>query len=322
MNILLTLDCSLDCAYCFARACRTEAALQEMPVSELEQITSTLDPCNDPVRLMGGEPTLHSQYPEIMKALKKAQGFSVTVFTNGLQSILRQTLPALPDSILLNLNDWQTYSEIQKVTIQENAAALGDRISLAYTITAPDFDLSAHRRLILDHGLRPVIRLGLAQPVVGGDNGYLPDGDLPAAHQAVVAWADLLARDGIRICLDCGFMRCHFNDTEMETLIRAGAVLNFQCRPTLDIGPGLRVWRCFAFSSGPGVDWRDYQDGGLLRDLFQARDQECRLGRGSCEYASGGWCQGGCLARSMTHQGKASVEAEGLFLRNVGVNTL
>jgi len=255
-------------------------------------------PGRDPVRLMGGEPTLHSQYPVIIKRLK-TQGYDVVVFTNGLQPVLRQTTPDLPDAILLNLNDWSTYSKRQQTEINENLSDLADRISLAYTILSPDFDLSTHRELILTEKLRPLVRLGLAQPVFGGDNTYLPDADLPSAHQSVVKWAEALAKDGIRLSLDCGFMRCLFSDADIEALVRASTVINFDCTPTLDIGPGLRVWRCFAFSADEGASWVDFPEELRMSAWFKSQndpgDEDCC----NCAHWKNGWCSGGCLARRM-----------------------
>lgn len=317
MNLLLTLDCSLNCDYCFARTRRAAGPRREMTLAELEVILLTLDPDRDPVRLMGGEPTLHSRYAEILTLLK-ARGYWVVVFTNGLQPILRETAPALPDEVLLNLNDWASYSEAQQTAILTNLRALGRRVGLAYTITRPGFDLSVHRRLTLELGLRPVIRVGLAQPVLDGDNRYLPDADLPAAHTAVARWAQRLSVDGVRLSLDCGFMRCHFDEAALEMLVRAWTALRFDCRPALDVGPGLRVWRCFAFSSGSGLPWAAVWEGKAHFD-FDALPNNVRQACRKCSFHAEGWCQGGCLARTLQKQNLVRDEnPAGLIFENVG----
>ncbi|MDY6873414.1 MAG: radical SAM protein [Chloroflexota bacterium] len=298
MNILLTLACNLDCEYCFARARRSAMTRQEMTMAEVETVVSRLDPDRDMVRLMGGEPTLHDQYPRILKHLLDG-GFAVTVFTNGILPTLRETAPYLPEQILLNLNDWSSYSQAQREGIIRNLAALGDRVGLGYTVLNPDFDLGQHRRLILDYGLRPVIRIGLAQPVVGGANCYLPDADLDLAHRAVVRWARRLAADRIRLNFDCGFMRCKFSNADLGNLIRSRTALRFTCGPAVDVGPGLRVWRCMAFSAEPGLTWQEYLEGEQSGGAFPRRDEldwdNCR----NCGQRTSGACAGGCLARSV-----------------------
>lgn len=292
-----------------------------MTLSELELLLSAFDPSCDPVRLMGGEPTLHSHYPEIIKLLKN-RGFYVVVFTNGLHKILRNT-PQLPDKILLNLNDWTSYSIGQQLAIRANLSALGERIGLAYTILRPVFDLSMHRHLILEEGLLPAIRLGLAQPVIGGDNAYLSDVDLPEAHRAVVHWAKAFSDDGIRLSLDCGFMRCYFSDADIEDLVRAGTVLNFECLPTLDVGPGLQVWRCFAFSGSEGVPWGAFGEEGRLREWFTSKDAHNGVECIDCVHRVNNWCKGGCLARSMNQSvDQLALRHDGINLEIDGIETL
>ncbi len=94
-----------------------------MTLRELEWLLfNRMNPDVDEVRLMGGEPTLHSRYPEVMRLANK-HGTIVTVFTNGTQAVLRQTGPNLPYRVLLNLNDWSFYSEGQQTEILNNLAA-------------------------------------------------------------------------------------------------------------------------------------------------------------------------------------------------------
>jgi hypothetical protein len=305
LNLLITTACNLDCSYCFARSLQVHQASQqdrqvyhEMTCAELDKVVSSLDPKKDPVRLMGGEPTLHSKYPEILRCLK-SRGFQVWVYTNGIQAALRQMAPLLPDRILLNLNDRSFYSEEQVKDIRENLAYLGERVALGHTINQPDFDLEWHRRLILAEGLQPMIRLGLAQPVIGGDNDYLPDADLPAAHAAVARWAKRLARDGIRLGMDCGFMRCHFSEADLEGLIRAGASLRFECRPVVDVGPGLETWRCYAFAHQEGLNWADFEGEAACREWFARRETNLSQACSQCQHHLNGWCQGGCRARTL-----------------------
>ena len=296
MNLLITTDCNLACDYCFAGSLRQGHVEREMSLPELEQGLSYLDKDQHEVRLMGGEPTLHSQYAEILRSLKR-RGYRVVVFTNGTCEQLRQTTPCLPDRVLVNVNDRDTYSAGQRKHIRENLAALGGRVELGYTITMPVFDLGWHCQLILETGCRPVIRLGLAQPVIGGDNVYLADNDLPEAHAAIARWAMRLAPDGIRLGMDCGFMRCLFSDQDIENLIRAGTALRFECSPAVDLGPGLQAWRCYAFSNQIGADWSSFKDEQACRAQFVRQDialpQRCT----DCQHWQSGWCQGGCRAR-------------------------
>lgn len=300
MNLLITTDCNLACPYCFAASLRTQGAAREMTLPEINQAVANLNPLQDPVRLMGGEPTLHSRYAEILSSLK-TKGFQVVVFTNGICESLRRTAPCLPDRVLVNVNDRDSYASGQRAELRKNLCALGNRAELGYTITRQDFDLGWHRQLILEEGCRPVVRLGLAQPVAGGDNAYLDDQDLPAAHASLALWATRLMADGIRLGMDCGFMRCLFSDQDIEALIRAGTALRFECSPTIDLGPGLQAWRCYAFSNQKGASWSDFPDEVACRDWFTGQDPVLPVQCAACQFLIEGWCQGGCRAR-VCHQ--------------------
>jgi hypothetical protein len=279
-----------------------------MTLAEVETVLARLDPDQDMVRLMGGEPTLHSRYPRILEMIQN-DGYAVTVFTNGISPALRETAPYLPEQILLNLNEWSSYSQAQRDGIIRNLSALGDRVSLGHTVLSPDFDLGRHRRLILDYGLRPVIRIGLAQPVVGGGNRYLPEAELPAAHRSVVRWARRLAADGIRLNFDCGFMRCRFSNADLVNLIRSRTVLRFECAPAADVGPGLRVWRCMAFSVGPGMTWQEYLAAEERGGAFAQRDALESDGCRDCGQRTRRAWGGACLARQYVAAERDSIPA-------------
>jgi len=298
MNLLITTNCNLSCPYCFSRPLQKGRSVREMTLPELETLLAGMDPHKTPVRLMGGEPTLHSQYREIIRLLKR-RGFQVVVFTNGTREALHRTAPWLPDRVLLNLNDRSFYLPDQTRTIEENMAALGNRIELGYTVSQPGFDLDWHRSLIQGEGLQTTIRVGLAQPVIGGDNVYLAEDDLPEAHASVLLWAKRLKRYGIRLSLDCGFMRCLYDDEDIEAFIRAGAVLRFECSPAVDVGAGLQSWRCYAFSNQTACKWLDFTDQKACLDYFKESDatrlQQCS----GCLHLESGWCQGGCKARAL-----------------------
>jgi len=285
-----------------------------MPLTEFKVLVSALSPEKDTIRLMGGEPTLHSRYTEIIRMLK-SQNYEVVVFTNGLREVLRTTSPCLPDRILVNVNDWELYSSAQKAAVRENLSFFGVRAGLGYTILESQFDLSVHRALILENHLQPVIRLGLAQPIIGGDNAYLPDSTLPEVHKQVVNWAETLANDGIRLSFDCGFMRRYFNDEDIEKLVRAHTMLRFDCTPSIDIAPGLRVMRCFAFSEFANPGWSDFDNIQHLNDWFLRQDTFLRQSLQEGDHPLIAQTRGECLARQWHRAERAGAFTE-LNLQN------
>jgi radical SAM protein with 4Fe4S-binding SPASM domain len=82
-NIILTQECNKNCSFCFAKQFRAESPLKEM---SLETVVSILDkkPFNS-IRLLGGEPTEHSQFETILY-LCLTRNLPVLVISNFLFS--------------------------------------------------------------------------------------------------------------------------------------------------------------------------------------------------------------------------------------------
>ena len=86
MNILLTDKCSNDCPYCFAKEkLEEDTKLNQMPFENYEKILAFLKKSKSGyVKLLGGEPMLHT---EISKIIKRASGDpdfnKISVFTGG-----------------------------------------------------------------------------------------------------------------------------------------------------------------------------------------------------------------------------------------------
>ena len=82
-NILLTEVCNMNCAYCFAKETMMAPPKKEMSLADFERLLVFLkNNRQNEVRLMGGEPTLHSQFKEIVD-LALSHSLKVKIFTNG-----------------------------------------------------------------------------------------------------------------------------------------------------------------------------------------------------------------------------------------------
>jgi radical SAM protein with 4Fe4S-binding SPASM domain len=309
-NILLTNSCNRRCPYCFALAqvelgvCK---AAWEMSEAELETVLGYLDFRRDAVSLLGGEPTLHSRFAEIVGEVA-ARHFPIKIFTNGTTPSLRHIPTAACNehlSIILNLNQPEFYTQRAWHEIEENARHFGPRMSLSFNVYEPVFSWNHLRKVILQGNLLRRVRIGVAQPVCGLNNSYLTEEDLPAASARLVEMAVDLARDGIALGFDCGFRACSFTDHQRGVLLECGAHLLFDCKPVLDIGPDLMVWRCFPFSSTKGVNLRDFPSLAAVAEHFDRTwAHACKIGNTpncpDCEHFES-VCRGGCLSRTVNH---------------------
>jgi len=306
-NLLLTNICNRNCPYCFALAqieAGTTRANWEMSWEELETILSYLNPHVDVVSLLGGEPTLHSKFKEIVTQVSN-KGYPIKIFTNGTTASLRGIHGIAPHDIriILNLNMPDTYNVKEWKQIETNCMLLKDQIALSFNIYKPDFSWEYIKEAILQWELKRSVRIGIAQPIKGMNNAYLQEKDLQPASSRLVTMAEDLAIHGITLGFDCGFRACTFTKEELGILAECGTHFLFACKPVLDIGPQLMTWRCFPFSVGPGVTLTDFSSLKEVERYFtekwasiqkKGNTDEC----GECRNMQIASCNGGCLSRS------------------------
>lgn len=307
-NILLTNFCNRNCPYCFAKA-RVETGTTrvdwEIGWGELNQILEYVDPRTMPVGLIGGEPSLHFQFADIVREILR-RGYEVKLFTNGTTPSLREIRTSRRDAIhlLANLNSPDSYLPEEWNQIEANCRYFGEQIGLSLNIYSADFTWDYLRRAVLDWGLQRRLRVGIAQPIVGAGNCYLSEENMKPAMARLVTMAHDLGRDGISLGLDCGFRACAFTPDQLAELVIHGTEFLFQCSPILDIGPDLMVWRCFPFSSQAGVPLRGFPSLSAVSDHFEARYSRWSAvgnteGCPRCGNLKTGSCRGGCLARTV-----------------------
>lgn len=308
-NILLTNYCNRNCPYCFAKdkvELDTIDPLWEMPESDFSTILTYLKPGHDWVSLLGGEPTLHSRFKEIVYK-STSLGYRVKIFTNGTTARLREISAFIPDqsiNIILNLNEIGSYRPDELDQIEKNCYAFRKQLSLSFNIYSPDFTWNHIKEIILKHSIKPSVRIGITQPIKGASNLFLLEKDMRVTCRRLVDLAEDLAVSGINIGFDCGFRLCLFTPSERSILAECGTEFLFVCSPILDIGPDLMVWRCFPFSGEACVKLTDYDSLISIQNHFD-KQWETIQSKGntyncaSCSHRMNGVCNGGCLSRTL-----------------------
>jgi len=82
-NILITNYCNQSCSFCFANKLMTKDSAKEMSLKNYISLLEYLKRSKiNKVYLMGGEPTLHSNFKELFNVTIK-KGFGVEIFTNA-----------------------------------------------------------------------------------------------------------------------------------------------------------------------------------------------------------------------------------------------
>ena len=309
-NLTISAVCNQRCPYCFTsdhmggsgsggdflEAADFDARLDFLDRSDIDQ-----------ARLLGGEPTLHPQFPALIKRAR-ARGKKIVVFTNGLMPeaslACLERLPATECTVLVNVNE---PADAGEGTFERQRAAirrLGERAFPGFNIYRPDFQPDFLLPLIAETGCRPAIRLGLAHPCLSGDNRYVLPRQYVFIGKKIVRFARAAAQFGVVVEFDCGFVRCMFSDEDVEELEGWGADVAWRCNPILDVGLDGRVIHCYPLSQLGSLPLAPESDAPALRSDFQSLTRpyrragvfrECSV----CPFKRSGECPGGCLTATI-----------------------
>lgn len=320
MNILITNACARRCPFCFARSKIGQVgeggSAHHMSLEQIDLLMDFLERSGDKrLRLLGGEPSMHPQLEEIVRRAF-ARGFRVHLFSNCMMpGKVADFLAALPQeqlSLLANVSVNEHDTPQQKERVDYALSVLGPRVQLGITVTAPDFEWRYLVGLINRYRLRRRIRIGIAQPIVGQDNAYLPPGQYRETGRALAAMALACEREDILIGFDCGLTLCMFSDEEFAILARCSEGFKSVCQPIVDVGPDLQCWHCFPLSTVLNVVLRDYDNRSTLAEDFRKKVAPyksfgCMPKCMHCVYLRRGQCSGGCLAHAMQSFGQGRI---------------
>jgi len=281
---------------------------EEMTMDEIKDIANFIKKSDGPnpgphhtISLLGGEPTLHSNFKEIINYLLK-DGFMIKLFSNGTfpreTADFLATVPVEAIAIILNINKKESYSPTQWANLQHNLTNLNKIIALGFTIFQVDFDYETVLDYIRKFDLKRDIRLGISMPIVGASNAYVTYPQYKLVAKRILKFADDSFKSDISFGFDCGFLLCMFTKKELGHLKMRNVNLNFVCDGAIDIGKDGRVWRCFPLYSlhnsklnqfNTIVDLKEHYNK-LLPVKVKGVSGSC----GKCTHYKRGNCSGGC----------------------------
>lgn len=260
------------------------------------------------ISLLGGEPTLNPQFPEVLDQMLRA-GLSVTLFTGGLMPpklirILQRhdperlrivfNLPAAGDGCSVRVQQ-----QVKKSIQQLRAWA-----SVSYTIWRADFDAQEVAAAIAQLGISGNLRLGLAVPSLGGVGVWLAPEAYPQAGRLIADLAEACSSRGIKVSFDCGFVPCMFTETDLHRLRVSQCETRFVCSPIVDIDTDLKVHACLPLAQDSERRLDEFATRGEIIEHFERRQspyrsfgiyRQCH----ECPQKLSRECAGGCLAHVM-----------------------
>ena len=309
------MNCNRSCCYCFAKekldAYSNSNTTKYITIENFDKVQKFLQKSNCmTLQLAGGEPTIHPQFEQILLSLIK-NGFIVNILSNGLwKPELNEQftqISTLALGFLLNIERPSTYSLSEWSKIENNLTALRSRnnVTLSFNIFETEPDYSYIFNLTSKYDIKS-LRLSFSMPVVfgGKKNSYLDIAEYKNSTKHVMDFVEKAESQGIKTTLDNTVPICMFNAEQLTDLIIKQVIdptRNFVCKPALDIGPDLSVWRCFGTSKFFNRSLDDFNTIQEVYDYFQRASRlyqfrfypydECK----KCEYAKKEFCQGGCI---------------------------
>lgn len=318
-NLVLTTSCNRACPYCFASRTMSQLGSQEMAFREVVRIADLIAASKrNFVSLLGGEPTMHTRFMEILEYLLERR-MDVTVFTNALcepstiEAITRlRQLQRVKFIVNVNAPEIDDHAGRQEAFLR----ALPGNCDISHNICLYDRPFDFLVGLVERTGLRKRrVRISLAQPIAEKENRFVDPKDYGPVVGHLVDLAEALLPRGVRLNLDCGWPLCIFTDEALGRLRRTGADLKFVCQTALDFAPGGVAWTCYPLMSVSRRTW-GWQDGiDGLNDAFLEENRKLRSSNGNgagifdacrgCVHLEQGNCDGGCLAHMVKGSGRA-----------------
>ena len=182
---------------------------------------------------------------------------------------------------------------------------IGSRIMPGFTLASPSDELDFLLDLIEDYDLLRIIRLGLANPILGGMNHSLHPRHYPIVGQLVADFAQrsVAARSftAVRVRLRLGTL--HVTGGVSVGIPESKPAIGQYCFPILDILPDGRVISCYGLAHHHQESLRATHDASWLRRFAQQQETD-RLSWlypacADCHRRRDGQCTGGCLAQRM-----------------------
>lgn len=309
-NIAIVNYCNLKCKYCFADDMICEES-QSISLEDYRTILSFLarTPKNH-VGIIGGEPTLHPRFKDILKETNKycrEVNTSATLFTNGIE--LDEYLPFIGEriGILINCNtpEYQpsdlfkkqrdTLDHLHELSWFDKKANCGCNIYPKCEDYGYMWDIVD--RYHLDH-----IRTSVVSPAATfAEWRKNKEGYYNLMKPIFLQFCKDAIKHNCKLNLDCGHIPMCYFDMDEADLVREACTNTDQdfCEPVVDITPSFKATACFG--SYDPVDIRDFNNLFelerylLIKKSLPKAEANCTGKCTTCKKHKLLQCQGGCL---------------------------
>lgn len=324
-NIMMTDVCNLRCPYCFANEF-VNKDINEITEEAFSKATDFIvgDGTYSSVGIIGGEPTIHSNFAYLMRKLLSDQRVkNVMLYTNGL--CINEYWDVICHSkmhLLINCNSPSDMGKKRFETLCENIRILveeklfKDRVTLGINMYKPDFEYNYLLELLIKYSFDHV-RVSITVPNIDDTRNTSPFDYFKIMKPRLFEFFHSLMQNGIVPNFDCNKIPfclvsdderhqfdIYLKDNDMRSKVEKSNIANNTvcCEPVIDIRQDLTAVRCFGLSSCTKQDISNFSGIRELRNYYMRSvdayvyntvyDNECI----SCHLRKVAKCSGGCLA--------------------------
>lgn len=309
-NIILTTTCQRRCKYCFAK--NTSETSLYFSDENFDKVLHWLLPDTSLVQrvaLLGGEPTLHPNFTNFLDKLLTSN-LKTVIFTNGMitnsdlfNSIINiaykhNITSANQLGFCINVNEKKYRTTKEDILQDMFLKKLGKVSCISFNIFEETFNPYFLIDIVKKYKTMPAIRLGLAMPIK--NNEYLKINSYVEVAPKIVKFITEATKNNITVGFDCGFIKCMFTEEEIKKLHSLKIdTLTFDCSPTVDIYPDLKISNCYPLAIDEKInmyDYKSYTDVYLYFKNKLSNSEPIFDKCNSCDYFISGSCSGGCKA--------------------------
>lgn len=306
-NLMLTNWCNYKCPYCFGiDFMHPLLPKKNMSMDTFHGIIDWLSITKrdvSTIHLMGGEPTLHPNFEEIVSELL-SKDFHITVFSNlatPKAPEYAQKLSDLPIEWVVNVNPPSGWSNEQSERIRSALKVLKNKACITFNIMPDSDDNNWAVDLINQYGLNHSMKIGFVLPTMTGSNFSLEEEQYPVVAEKVVNLARVCEPYHIHFEFECGVPTCAFTEEQLGYLWEVGSKFDSSCNSRLDISPDGECIYCLPLAKLAAVHYTNFLNYFDAKMWFEKKILPYRrLGRiencHKCVLFKTS-CRGGCVAK-------------------------
>lgn len=265
-NLLITNYCNQSCPFCFAsREMNSTTLDREMKMSDYKKIIAkvTKGGLSKSVKLLGGEPTLHSKLFEMLD-IAMGKKLSVQIFTNGVMGRERvERLSSYGKRIGYTFNvmtpGFQMNEKLRN-EVTSNMVLLGKKSKMTLSITIDPF-FNHNQFFTIASPVLPItnnIRIGFANPIAHTKNWYTFS-DFPKMGGILEQFMRTARDKGFvgTFTPNCGFTRCMFTSEQFDYFKSQTTFVGWSCfgkESSMDVAVDMSAFHCFPLSEHKRVD--------------------------------------------------------------------